>query len=121
NGRIEATEIDVATKLPGRVDAVLVSEGEFVKAGQPLARMQVEGLRAQRAEAEARQRQAEQALAGADAQVALREGDRQAAQALVLQRESELDAASRRLARSETLAAEGAASQQELDDDRARV
>ena len=121
NGRIEATEIDVATKLPGRVDAVLVSEGEFVKAGQPLARMQVEGLRAQRAEAEARQRQAEQALAGADAQVALRESDRQAAQALVLQRESELDAASRRLARSETLAAEGAASQQELDDDRVRV
>jgi HlyD family secretion protein len=121
NGRIEATEIDVATKVPGRVDAVLVSEGEFVRAGQPLARMQVEGLRAQRAEAEARQRQAEQALAGADAQVALRESDRQAAQALVLQRESELDAASRRLARSETLAAEGAASQQELDDDRARV
>ena len=42
-------------------------------------------------------------------------------QALVLQRESELDAASRRLARSETLAAEGAASQQELDDDGAQL
>jgi HlyD family secretion protein len=37
NGRIEATEIDVATKLPGRVTAMLVDEGDFVKAGQPLA------------------------------------------------------------------------------------
>ena len=37
------------------------------------------------------------------------------------QRESELDAARRRLARSETLSREGASSIQELDDDRARV
>jgi len=38
-----------------------------------------------------------------------------------LQRESEVDAAQRRLARSQTLSAEGAASIQELDDDRART
>ena len=41
NGRIEATEIDVATRLPGRVEEILVREGDFVKAGQPLARMQL--------------------------------------------------------------------------------
>ncbi|MCO2667042.1 biotin/lipoyl-binding protein, partial [Pseudomonas aeruginosa] len=41
NGRIEAIEIDVATKLPGRVTAMLVDEGDFVSAGQPLARMDV--------------------------------------------------------------------------------
>ena len=35
NGRIEATEIDVATRLPGRVEEILVREGDFVKAGQP--------------------------------------------------------------------------------------
>ena len=121
NGRIEATALDVATKLAGRVDDVLVAEGEFVKAGQPLARMQVQGLRAQRDEAQARHQQALHAVAGAEAQVALRESDHQAAQALVIQRESELDAAQRRLARSETLAAEGASSGQELDDDRARA
>ena len=47
NGRIEATEIDVATKLPGRVIEILVNEGDFVKAGQPLARgLTVLGLRA---------------------------------------------------------------------------
>ena len=36
NGRIEGTEIAVASKLPGRLQEVLVGEGDFVKAGQPL-------------------------------------------------------------------------------------
>ncbi|MFZ2987675.1 HlyD family secretion protein [Ideonella sp.] len=121
NGRIEATEIDVSTKLPGKVEAILVAEGEFVKAGQPLARMQVLGLQAQREEAVARWQQAGQGVAVAQAQVALRASDHQASLALVNQRENELDAAQRRLARSETLAQEGASSGQELDDDRARV
>ena len=107
NGRIEATEVDVATTLPGRVELLAVKEGDFVKAGQRLARMQVQGLRAQRDEAVARQEQARQTVTVAEAEVALRE--------------SELDAAQRRVARSETLAKEGASSGQELDDDRARA
>ncbi|MDL0433943.1 HlyD family efflux transporter periplasmic adaptor subunit [Marinobacter sp. TBZ242] len=121
NGRIEATEIDVATKLAGRVAEVLVVDGDFVAAGQVLARMQVETLEAQRDEAMAQHQQALNAVLSAEAQVALRESDRIAAQAVVAQRESELDAARRRLARSEALALEGASSAQELDDDRARV
>ena len=121
NGRIEATEIDVATKLPGRIEEILVREGDFVEAGQPVARMQIDTLDAQRTEAEARRRQAEHAATAAEAQVSLRESDAAAARALVAQREAELDAAKRRLTRSETLSAEGAASGQELDDDRARV
>lgn len=121
NGRIEATEIDVAAKLPGRVDQILVGEGDFVAAGQPLARMQVQVLEAQRDEANAIRQQAINAVASAQAQVAVRESDKLAAQALVAQREGELDAAQRRLARSETLAREGASSEQELDDDRARA
>lgn len=121
NGRIEATEIDIATKLPGRIEDILVREGDFVTAGQPLARMQLETLEAQRDEAFAMRQQAEHAVTAAQAQVALREADVAAAKALVGQRESELDAAQRRLARSETLSREGAASIQELDDDRARV
>ncbi|MDO8651820.1 MAG: efflux RND transporter periplasmic adaptor subunit [Undibacterium sp.] len=121
NGRIEAVEIDVATKLAGRVEDILVAEGEFVKAGQPLARMEVQTLKAQRDEAIARQQQALQGVSGAEAQVALRDSDHKALLALVLQRESELDAAQRRLARSEILTKEGASSGQELDDDRARV
>ena len=121
NGRIEATEIDVAAKLPGRVQDVLVKEGDFVAAGQPLARMQVDTLLAQRAEAVAQQQRAINGVASAAAQTAQRESDKLAAQAVVAQRESELDAARRRLARSETLSREGASSIQELDDDRARV
>ena len=58
NGRIEATEIDVATKLAGRVQDVLAAEGDFVAAGQPLARMQIDTLTAQREEARAQHQQA---------------------------------------------------------------
>ncbi len=121
NGRIEATEIDVATKLGGRVGSILVNEGDFVKAGQLLAKMQIPVLEAQRDEARAQHQQTVSAVVGSEAQVAVRESDKGAAQAVVAQRESELDAAQRRLARSETLSREGASSEQELDDDRARV
>jgi len=121
NGRLEATEIDVAAKLAGRVEDILVNEGDFVAAGQTLAHMQVETLEAQRREAAARLQQSVTAVASAEAQVAMRESDKQAVLALVTQRESESDAARRRLVRSETLTREGAASAQELDDDRARL
>ncbi len=121
NGRIEATEIDVSTKFSGRLQDILVADGDFVTAGQPLAHMQVQTLEAQRDEAQARHQQSVAAVASAEAQVSARESDRQAVLALVAQRASELDAAQRRLARSETLTSEGASSGQELDDDRARV
>ena len=120
NGRIEATEIDVAAKLGGRVQSIVVKEGDFVTAGQPLAHMQIDTLQASHDEARARHQQAVAAVANAEAQVAVRESDRQAALALVAQRQSELDAAQRRLARSQTLVREGASSDQEVDDDRAR-
>jgi HlyD family secretion protein len=121
NGRVEATEIDVATKLAGRVKNIMVNEGELVKEGQPLAQMEVDVLEAQRDEARAQSRQAVTAVAGAQAQVAARQSDTAAAQAIVDQRESELDAAQRRFARSEGLAKAGAITPQTLDDDRDRV
>lgn len=121
NGRIEATEISVATKLAGRVEEIMVAEGDFVKAGQPLARMQIESLQAQREEALARLQQAQQSVSGSEAEVALRESDYQSALAAVAQRESDLDTAQRRLPRSEKLAQEGFFSSQLLDDDRAKV
>ncbi|CAN7535302.1 MULTISPECIES: HlyD family secretion protein [Duganella] len=121
NGRIEATEIDVAAKLPGRLQDIAVNEGDFVAAGQVLGHMQVLSLQAQHDEAVAMRQQAIAGVASADALVAMRQSDYQAAQALVVQRESELDAAQRRLNRSETLVLEGASSEQELDDDTSRV
>ncbi len=121
NGRIEATEIDLATQLGGRVSELLVDEGDFVEAGQILARMQVDTLTAQHDEARAREQQAASDVDSAVAQVAMRKSDHAAAQAVVGQHKSEVDAASRRFARSRTLASEGASSKQELDDDRASV
>jgi HlyD family secretion protein len=121
NGRIEATEVDVATRLAGRVDDILVEEGAFVKAGQLLATMQVQTLEAQLREAKAQRLQAVNAVASAEAQTAMRQSDKAAALAQVRSAEAELDAARRRLARSETLAKEGATSAQTLDDDRARM
>ena len=79
NGRIEATEVDVATKLAGRVRDILVDEGTQVHAGQVLATMQVATLDAQLREAQAQRQQSLTAVAQAQAQVAMRESDRAAA------------------------------------------
>lgn len=121
NGRIEATEVDIATKLAGRVGDILVEEGAFVKAGQVLATMQVQTLEAQLREAKAQRQQAVNAVAAAQAQVAMRRSDKTALMAQVRRAEAELNAAQRRLTRSETLVKEGATSTQTLDDDRARA
>lgn len=121
NGRIEATEIDIATKYPGRIVEISVREGDFVHAGQVLAQMQVDTLNAQRDEARAQQQQALTAVASAEAQVGMRESDLTAVKALVTQRESELDNAKRRLARLQTLSREGMAPLQQLDDNQAAV
>ena len=53
NGRIEATEVDVATKLAGRILDELVDEGDYVTAGQVVAHMDIDVLTAQLREAEA--------------------------------------------------------------------
>lgn len=121
NGRIEATEINVSAKLAGRVEDILVREGNFVTAGAPLVRMQTTVLEAQRDEARAMHQQAITAVQTAKAQLAMRQSELAAAQANIVQAESDLDAALRRLARSEALSKEGASSLQDFDDDRARV
>lgn len=118
HGQIEVTSIQVASRLAGRIDSILVDEGALVESGQPLAVMQVRVLQAERDEAHAQHQQAITAVANAQAQIALRESDMAAAEALLTQREGELDTAMRRLRRTEILAVEGAASPRELDDDR---
>ena len=119
NGRIEAVEIDVSTKGAGRIKEILVNEGDFVKAGQVLARMDTEQLEAQRRQAEAQLRRALISVDTAKSLVSQREAERRAATAVVTQREAELDAAERKLARSEALAKTATVSRQVLDDDRA--
>ena len=120
NGRVEATEVDVATKLAGRIQEIWFDEGDFVDLGQPLAQMQVTVLNAQRDEAQALSRQAVTTAASAEAQEAARASDVAASEAVVLQRESEADVAHRRFKRTESLTGEGALSRQDYDDDQAR-
>lgn len=121
NGRIEATEINISSKLAGQLEKIYVKEGDFVEAGQVLARVKISSLEAQLRELEAQQRQAENSIATAKAQVAMRNSEKIAADAMVQQRETELRAAKNRLSRTEVLAKEGASSKQQLDDERADV
>src|SRR5690625_174800 len=121
NGRIEAVEIDVSTKTPGRVMEILVREGDFVEVGQVLARMDTNVLEAQLREAQAQLRRAEIAVEAAGSTVTQRRAERAAAEAVVAQREAELDGAQRRLARSQELAPRGTVPVQRLDDDRAQT
>lgn len=121
NGRIEAIEIDVAAKAPGRIRDIVADEGDFVKAGQVVAHMDVDVLNAQRSEAQAQLAQAVNAIQIAQSQVLQRQSERAAALAGVRQREAELNAARKRLGRSATLAREGATAVQERDDNQAQV
>lgn len=121
NGRIEAIEIDVSAKAAGRIRDIVTDEGDFVKAGQVVAHMDVDVLNAQRAEAQAKLAQAFNAVQVAESQVTQRQSERAAALAGVRQREAELNAARKRLGRSETLAREGATAVQERDDNQAQV
>ena len=119
NGRIEAVEIDVSAKSPGRIKEILVNEGDFVKAGDVLARMDTTRLEAERRQAEAQLQRARIGVDTANTLIVQREAERTAAAAVVAQREAELDAAERTLKRSEQLALSNTISQQVLDRDRA--
>jgi len=121
NGRIEAAEIDIAARTAGRLSEVLVREGDFVEAGQVVARMDIEQLAAQKREAEAQLSRAQIAIETARSFVTQRQAEKEAAAATVGQHEVELQSAQNRLARSEQLARTGTVSAQILDDDRARV
>ena len=119
NGRIEATEIDISTKTPGRIKDILVDEGAFVSAGQVLAVMDTQQLEAQKKQAEASLQRAVISVDTAKSLLSQREAEREAAAAVIGQREAEQDAAERKLARTEQLIRTNTTSQQTLDDDRA--
>lgn len=121
NGRIEAVDIDIATKTAGRLREIVVNEGDFVRAGQVLAKMDTLVLAAQKREAEAQLKRAAIGVDSAKAQVVQRKAEHQSAVAVVAQRNAEQAATVRRFARSEELAAKQVTSQQVLDDNRAKM
>ncbi|WP_068466653.1 HlyD family secretion protein [Candidatus Protochlamydia phocaeensis] len=120
NGRIQATEIDIAAKLAGRVKEILVYEGDFVKIGQIIAYMDTDVLNAQLREAEAQLLKAFSNVDVAHSQFNQRKSEKLAAEAVVKQREAEIIVAGKRLKRTSSLVSTGATSQQEADDDEAR-
>ncbi len=121
NGRIEATEIDIATQNPGRVLEITVKEGDFVQPGQVLARMDTAVLDAQLNQARAQVRQAANAILTAEALVAMRESEKTSAEAVVRQRQAELTAAQKRYRRTAALVERNAMARQQLDDDLAAM
>ncbi len=120
NGRIEATEIDIAALTGGRIADITAAEGDFVKAGAVLVQMDVVQLNAQKRQAEAQLRRAEIGVETAKTLVAKAEAEKRASLATVDQAEAVADAAARKLARSERLLLSNATSQQVVDDDRAQ-
>lgn len=119
NGRVEAVEIDVATRLAGRLQSVSVKEGDFVESGDRLARMDTASLEARLHEAEAQAERARIGVDTAERQVEERQSRIQTAEAVVRQREAELNAARKRLERTRQLVDRGSATPAQLDEDEA--
>ena len=107
NGRLEATEVQIASKTPGRLAEVLVDEGDKVTKGQLLARMDTRTLEAQRNQAEAEVLRARENLSAAQANVQLRQSEQ-----LLAQQE---------LKRSQELIKHGFVSGQIVDQQQARL
>ena len=69
NGRLEADLINIDTKYPGRIAEILADEGDIVKAGQVVARMDTRDIEASLKKAQSQVRQATRAIDEARANV----------------------------------------------------
>lgn len=118
NGRIEATEVNIATKQGGRLKEVIAREGDDVHAGQVVARMDTAALEASLHQAEAQIRQARHSQVAAAAGVAQRQNETSASKALIDQRESQLTLAEKDMQRTQQLIDKGFVSPQKLDVDK---
>jgi HlyD family secretion protein len=106
NGRIEATQVDVAAKYPGRLATLTVDEGDEVTAGQVVGTISSPETEAQLRGAQAQVLKAKQALAEAIA--------------LIAQRQSDLDFARTDYDRGKPLLEHGTITQQIMDQRRNR-
>lgn len=101
NGRIEATEVDISTRIPGRLESFAVAEGDLIEVGRSIAKMDTDELEANLAAAEANLNQARES--------------KRLAEAVVTQRESELRLARAELRRFESLMEKGHVSREQFD------
>ncbi|MGO9215071.1 MAG: HlyD family secretion protein [Syntrophales bacterium] len=103
NGRLEATEVDIAAKLAGRLTEVLAKEGDLCNKNQIVAKIDNSTLQAQLRQAEAEVKRAKQA--------------RETALSSVEAIRSKKELALKELERSRKLFAKGIFTQQQLDRD----
>ncbi len=89
NGRLEATEVDVATKVGGRLASLVPHEGDKVAQDQVVATLDAADIAAQLRAAQAQVRQAQEAIHEAQAGVRKAESDVRLTR-LTLQRSQEL-------------------------------
>lgn len=115
NGRIEAVEIDIATRTAGRIDAILVDEGDPVSSGQIVGRMDTETLDAALREAQAERRRAVSTVETARSTVRQREDEWRAARATLAERQADLERVRKRFVRVRALVASGALSNEDFD------
>lgn len=101
NGRIEATQIEVAAKYAGRLSQVLVNEGDDVTAGQVVAKISSPEYEAQLRGAQSQVLKAKQGLAEANA--------------LIVQRKSEITLTQAELERGQQLVDKGYLTRQTFD------
>ena len=107
NGRTEAIEVDITTKYGGRLEQVLVKEGDKVKIGQELVRFDTQELAAQLRRAQAEVRRTEQA--------------KNFSTAVIRQRKSELSLAKKDMERSKGLYENDSISLERLQHDETAV
>src|SRR6516162_6313650 len=107
NGRLEATQVDIAAKFAGRLKTVEANEGDTIEPGQVVATIDTEPLEAQ--------------LRAAQAKIVEAQNNLRTAQAQERVKKSELDYAEKQYKRSKQLVTSGAVSGQEADVDLARA
>ena len=126
NGRLEATEINIAAKLAGKIEQLLVDEGDYVKANQTLVQMQTNTLVAELEQANATIKVKEAELEQAKAQLQVEEASLAAANASLASAKSALAAktstynnAKSRYERSKELMEKDVTSRQTFENDEA--
>lgn len=116
-GSIERREVALAFNLAGRVEEMLVEEGDGVQAGDTLARL--DRARPRHAVAAAEARLEERRARLAELERGTRAEEIEQARARVASAETRLETARRAFSRIETLAGDDFASQRRLDEVRA--
>ena len=118
-GRAEAKEVDINSKIPGRVVALLVKEGDMVKRGQLLARIDNRDIVAQSDQAKANIKALEAQTAQASSVTELQDQTAKAAlntaKAQMEKAQSDLNLAESDYNRFKELVETGAISQQAFD------